>query len=345
MNSLSQGGLPVDVAETIAWFAAPDSTRPQRQRRPGLRPEPDRRVTCADETQARRPARDGRRSTGAPRSARSRAPACCRSSAAAARRAARPRARRSTASRSTATRLADYCRVCGFTLRDDAAADLPARARLPAADAADGRRRLPVPAARPRPPRQRDHPAPRRSGPASGSTSRSAPTDLRPHPKGRAFSLSPRPASAASWSGRSAGRSCAAAAATPTRRASRAPSRSPRTLPAVTEWKLGGDLGRRYAGVSGDRNPIHMHALSAKAFGFPRAIAHGMWSQARCLAQLEGRIAGSLVTPRVASASRCCCRPRVRFAVDERDGGAVGFALRDAREGRPSTCSGICAPR
>ncbi len=26
MNSLSQGGLPVDVAETIAWFAAPDST-------------------------------------------------------------------------------------------------------------------------------------------------------------------------------------------------------------------------------------------------------------------------------------------------------------------------------
>ena len=26
MNSVSQGGLPVDVAETIAWLAAPDST-------------------------------------------------------------------------------------------------------------------------------------------------------------------------------------------------------------------------------------------------------------------------------------------------------------------------------
>ena len=25
MNSLSQGGLPVDVAETIAWFARPGS--------------------------------------------------------------------------------------------------------------------------------------------------------------------------------------------------------------------------------------------------------------------------------------------------------------------------------
>ncbi|MBE0485710.1 MaoC/PaaZ C-terminal domain-containing protein [Marinobacter sp.] len=47
------------------------------------------------------------------------------------------------------------------------------------------------------------------------------------------------------------------------------------------------NLGRRYAQVSGDSNPIHMHALSAKAFGFPRAIAHGMWSKARALALLE----------------------------------------------------------
>ncbi|WP_127784290.1 MaoC/PaaZ C-terminal domain-containing protein [Rhodococcus sp. X156] len=55
-------------------------------------------------------------------------------------------------------------------------------------------------------------------------------------------------------------------------------------------WKLDDGLGRRYAAVSGDRNPIHLHALSAKAFGFPRAIAHGMWSAARCLSALEGRL-------------------------------------------------------
>ena len=36
------------------------------------------------------------------------------------------------------------------------------------------------------------------------------------------------------------------------------------------EWRLGGDLGRRYAAVSGDRNPIHMHSLTAKPLGFPR---------------------------------------------------------------------------
>ena len=39
-------------------------------------------------------------------------------------------------------------------------------------------------------------------------------------------------------------------------------------------------IGRIYAGVSGDYNPIHLSMLGAKLFGFPRAIAHGMWSLA-----------------------------------------------------------------
>jgi hypothetical protein len=58
-------------------------------------------------------------------------------------------------------------------------------------------------------------------------------------------------------------------------------------LAFVAEWRLSGDLGRRYASVSGDRNPIHLHPLTAKPFGFPRPIAHGMWTKARCLAALE----------------------------------------------------------
>jgi len=58
-------------------------------------------------------------------------------------------------------------------------------------------------------------------------------------------------------------------------------------------WVLRGDLGRRYAAVSGDRNPIHMSNLSARAFGFPRAIAHGMWSKARCIAALKPRLGDS----------------------------------------------------
>ncbi|WP_294003982.1 MaoC/PaaZ C-terminal domain-containing protein [Streptomyces sp.] len=57
-----------------------------------------------------------------------------------------------------------------------------------------------------------------------------------------------------------------------------------RPLPVVEEWRIAGDVGRRYGAASGDRNPIHLHPLTARLFGFPRAIAHGMWTVARCLA-------------------------------------------------------------
>lgn len=50
-------------------------------------------------------------------------------------------------------------------------------------------------------------------------------------------------------------------------------------------WKLPADTGRRYAAVSGDVNPIHLSALSAKAFGFPRAIAHGMYTASRAFTE------------------------------------------------------------
>ncbi len=55
-------------------------------------------------------------------------------------------------------------------------------------------------------------------------------------------------------------------------------------------WRVADDTGRRYAKVSGDVNPIHMSSLTAKALGFKRAIAHGMWVKARALAALEGRL-------------------------------------------------------
>lgn len=50
----------------------------------------------------------------------------------------------------------------------------------------------------------------------------------------------------------------------------------------------------RYAAVSGDRNPIHVTSLGAKAFGFPSTIAHGMWSAAAALQPLEGRVADAV---------------------------------------------------
>ncbi len=58
----------------------------------------------------------------------------------------------------------------------------------------------------------------------------------------------------------------------------------------VVNWKLAGNLGRRYGAVSGDRNPIHLYPLTAKAFGFPSNIAHGMWTKAHALAALANRL-------------------------------------------------------
>ena len=56
--------------------------------------------------------------------------------------------------------------------------------------------------------------------------------------------------------------------------------------PAVARWRLPEDLGREYAGVSGDVNPIHLHPLTARAMGIRRHIAHGMWTSARTLSAL-----------------------------------------------------------
>lgn len=61
-------------------------------------------------------------------------------------------------------------------------------------------------------------------------------------------------------------------------------------------WKAPSDIGRRYGLNAGDINPIHLGKLSAKLFGFPRAIAHGMWSLARCAAELEGQMPQDNVT-------------------------------------------------
>ncbi len=98
-------------------------------------------------------------------------------------------------------------------------------------------------------------------------------------------------------------------------------------------WKLGGDLGRRYGSVSGDRNPIHMHSLTAKPLGFPSAIAHGMWTKARCLAALEGRLPDAFAVD-VAFRKPIRLPGRVEFLSDAADE-QIDFAVRDAKRQTP----------
>lgn len=97
---------------------------------------------------------------------------------------------------------------------------------------------------------------------------------------------------------------------------------------AGEQWALDGAVGRRYASVSGDRNPIHMHALGARLFGFPGAIAHGMWAKARCLAALGHRLPDAFTTA-VRFRRPILLPGRVAFCAAAFDG-STAFALRDA---------------
>lgn len=119
------------------------------------------------------------------------------------------------------------------------------------------------------------------------------PTAIEPHPKGRTFGL----VTEASADGATVWRETSTMLRRgggngdeATRQRSRTATPDLDAIGTTATWRLPGDLGRRYAGVSGDSNPIHLHPLSARAFGFPRAIAHGMWTKARALAALEGRL-------------------------------------------------------
>lgn len=101
--------------------------------------------------------------------------------------------------------------------------------------------------------------------------------------------------------------------------------------PTGARWRLGADLGRRYAAVSGDHNPIHLYPLTAKALGFKRQIAHGMWSKARCLAALENRLPDA-VTVEVSFRKPIFLPGTVAFGSLPTDDG-YAFSLSDPRSG------------
>ena len=158
-------------------------------------------------------------------------------------------------------------------------------------------------------------------------------TPLEPHPRGRQFTLcsQARVGDELVWEEGS----------TILRRESRpdggAPPASerdePSELPVTATWRLAGDLGRRYGQVSGDLNPIHIHALSARLFGFSSAIAHGMWTQARCLAALDPRLPASF-TVEVEFRKPILLPATVQFA-EQPESAGIRFSVRGAGKGTP----------
>jgi acyl dehydratase len=112
---------------------------------------------------------------------------------------------------------------------------------------------------------------------------------------------------------------------------------------ATAKWSVPASVGRRYAKVSGDRNPIHTSRLGARLLGFPRRIAHGMWSAARCLAALEGRLPDAATVE--ISFQRPLLLPGAATYTSTRTGSGWHLTLADPRTGRTHVTATVTPAR
>jgi hypothetical protein len=107
----------------------------------------------------------------------------------------------------------------------------------------------------------------------------------------------------------------------------------PRQDVSTSTFVVSPGVGRQYARVSGDFNPIHIADVAARFFGFKRAIAHGMWSLARCAAEIGGPAFSRPCTLDVAFKRPISFRARTvleSWMADQR----VGFSLRESQAAR-----------
>jgi acyl dehydratase len=223
--------------------------------------------------------------------------------------------------RAQASALAAYDRVCGFRLADALPATYPHVLAFPLAVRLMTDRRFPF--ALPGLVHVANRIEQRRPLLVGEPfTLRVRAASLRPHERGTQFDVLAEAEAGGEtvWTG----------ASTYLRRSGGSSGRHAETAPTPQAvWEVGRDAGRAYAAVSGDRNPIHLSRLAARVFGFPRAIAHGMWVKARCLAAFEGRLPAAY-TVEVAFRAPILLPARVALTVTGHD-----FALHDARDGRP----------
>jgi MaoC like domain len=238
--------------------------------------------------------------------------------------------------------VAAYARVCGFALRDQLPPTYPHMLAFPLhmAVMSDGSfpfgavglvhventivQRRPI-------------------GIEEEMTIRVGPTKLQPHPKGRTFSLQTDVLvdgemawqSVSTMLRRGGGEKPADGRQGPAGKKDDGRSGSDEgDLGVSAEWRLDGGLGRRYGAVSGDRHPTPTHPLTAKPPGFSSAIAHGMWTKARCLAALEGRLPNAFATE-VRFRKPIHLPGRVEFLSDADGGEEIRFAVRDAKRHTP----------
>jgi hypothetical protein len=119
------------------------------------------------------------------------------------------------------------------------------------------------------------------------------------------------------------------------------PQKQPKLPPPNAVLRITPSRIRRYAVVGGDHNPIHTNPIAAKLFGFPTVIAHGMFSAAAVLANIEARLPDA-VRYSVRFAKPVVLPATAGFYVDEGDDGWE-LALRDIAKGYPHL-TGVVRP-
>ncbi|ULE34543.1 MaoC/PaaZ C-terminal domain-containing protein [Mycobacterium sp. IDR2000157661] len=112
------------------------------------------------------------------------------------------------------------------------------------------------------------------------------------------------------------------------------PQKPPKLGPPDAVLRITAGQIRKYASVGGDHNPIHTNPIAAKLFGFPTVIAHGMFSAAAVLANVEGQL------PEAVKYSVKFAKPVVLPAsaglyVDRGSDGGWELTLRDLKKGEP----------
>lgn len=111
------------------------------------------------------------------------------------------------------------------------------------------------------------------------------------------------------------------------------PKKQPKLPPPNAILRITPSQIRHYASVGGDHNPIHTSSMGAKLFGFPTAIAHGMFSAAAVLANVEGRLPDA-VEYSVRFGKPILLPARAGLYV-ERDGDGWDLTLRNLSKGYP----------
>lgn len=108
----------------------------------------------------------------------------------------------------------------------------------------------------------------------------------------------------------------------------------PTPLSHQADFFAAGGIGRRYGRVSGDINPIHLSGITAKMFGFRKAIAHGMWTKARALATLMPREALDQAEAMVEFKTPLFLPARASLWSARQEDGAL-FEVRNAKGDKP----------